>query len=375
MLRSLVPACGVIAVCLSASVWGQEGSTLAMLRKAGILEGPGAIPVFFVDATKERALKFQRSLQVAHSWYAKELNAAVPLVLIVLDNQTYKALGRTPPPGGGGIAPRDGDPGLILMTPQNPTAAPVTGADPDHSPGGVLQGEQILFHEYGHILADQLSIRSANGSINEVIANVFSMAYIQADRADLKFLLDVRRNNSHPRPTPRYTALIDFDYLGGAIATPNRFWLQFHEERIGDALVSNQRLADVVKRLQQEFPARDLKQEGAEELKARLSRIASGLPASLLSQYGPTTITTATPVACDASTTLGNSSALVVRNNTANPITITSTNNPIPRTGAVTIAANTWRTFRNQAGVRFRISDGSCFVFRDEPTIVTIGPS
>ena len=78
----------------------------------------------------------------------------------------------------------------VIVIHAKPTSNAPPGADRDHSNGGILDGEQILFHDDGHILADALKIHTNNKSIQEFVAGIFMIAYIRAQRPDMNFIVE-----------------------------------------------------------------------------------------------------------------------------------------------------------------------------------------
>ena|SRR6478672_792824 len=59
------------------------------LRSLGAIEAPGSVPVFYVAAAKERALRLQKSLEAAHARYEKQLQIKVPILLAVVDDEIF----------------------------------------------------------------------------------------------------------------------------------------------------------------------------------------------------------------------------------------------------------------------------------------------
>lgn len=363
-------AASVVAVGgLTISLYGQGDSLLISLRQAGIPEAPGPIPVFYVGPERERALGFQKSLQTGRDWFEKQLNVTVPVALTVFDTPTYDKFRLGPVPSGAGRPPRNGDPWIVMMT-------ALGAATPDGQSLNALGGEGVLFHEYGHILAGQLGIGSRSDFMNELFADIFWAAHIQSERPDLLASFEAPRPGG--RPTPRYTALIDWDYLGGMggrLDAPSAGGLQREMNFIALAITKSQRLSDLVLRLQKEFPATTAKSEGLDEITGRLSRISPGFQAaSFATLYGPTTLTRAKLVPCDFTPSpAGRSGHLVVVNATPNPIRMTSINHP--RGASVNIAPNQFIPDRTSpVGGLIKMSDDSCYVIGDEPTVVIVGP-
>jgi hypothetical protein len=141
---------------------------------------------------------------------------------------------------------------------------------------------------------------------------------------------------------------------------------------MGFALAQNERLSDLVPKLQKEFPDSSARLELGEALITRLNRISAGLASSFAAVYP--SITPAKPVACDSAVPLSDPSGkLIIANTTANPITMNPINDP-KGTITLTIPANEFRSLTRSAGLVLKISDGSCYVLREEKTtIATLG--
>lgn len=156
MIRRIVTV-GIAALVIAAHFAGQQtDSELTKLRKLSLLESPGPVPVLYVPSAKERAVRFQKSLEAAHSWYEKQLNVRVPLTLAILDSEAWaKDVAKYP------MAHSEPFSGLVVLPDYTDGIRPghtdgvqaLPGADPDHAPDGILAGEHVLFHEAGHVFA------------------------------------------------------------------------------------------------------------------------------------------------------------------------------------------------------------------------------
>lgn len=352
-----------LALCLlTISVHGQGESLLTSLRAAAIAEAPGPIPVFYVESEKQRALGFQKSLQAGVEWYEKQQGVTVSFAVTVFDSPTYEKFQLTPigPGGGATRQPRGDDPPILMM--------------PSRTPGATnpLQGEPVLFHEYGHILAHRLGIGGvANGQIEELVANIIMSSYVRVERPDLLAVWESLR--AAAVTTPRYTALVDYDYLGAAIDSASAQWLQYQMIGIAFAVTENQRFSELVPKLRQEFPLATTRRDGGADLAARLGRISTGFQvSSWVSPLGPTTVTPATPVACASASSPGaEMGRLTIVNTTANPMTMTFTL-ANRRDASGTIPAGEFRTLSNPVGLLVKIVGGACYVIRENPTVTTI---
>ena len=219
-------------------------SPASRLRALGAVEIPGTVPVFFVASAKERAVRLQKSLEAAHSWYEEQFNIRVPVVLAIVNAEMEQKLVDLITTRS---VPTEESPRLIAINER--TAGSPQGADPEHASGGILNNEHVLFHDDGHAFFDALRIGDVrasedkssfaanmyayNRTVVEFVGAFFTIGYIHAKRPDLKFLLEDRRFRR--RDPPRYPTLVDFDYLGG-IGDPSYFWFMNQMERIADAL-------------------------------------------------------------------------------------------------------------------------------------------
>jgi hypothetical protein len=362
-----------------------EGGTLSVsmdvdsLRakglQVGLQEAPGRIPVFYVPATKMRALAFQASLQAAVQWYEEQLNVSVPMTLFVLDAPARKILGV-----------RDGAhsfwgrrPALIFMDEGRVQGNSTPGADPSHAVGGLLVDQALLFHEAGHVLAEgglQLHFPN-NGAASEFIAQLFGIAYVQAERRDLDFTPG--RFVWARDETPRYTAWTDFESLPYDPREPSRYWFQVQLSRVAYDMMRNQTFASLIKGFQKEFPPGVAPPVHPDDIKAVLKRISPQLDLTD-SLLGPTTITAARTITCEESKPTNRLSVLVVRNDRTDPITVRAVGQvPVPvsmfgrNDESITIGPRS-KGWLARMGVIYRLPDGSCVTVRDEPTIAIVTP-
>ena len=100
------------AVVLAGLSAQQADSSLTKLRKLQLPESPGPVPVIYVPSAEERAHRYQVQVRAAHAWFEEQLHTQVPIVLAVLDKETFGI--------GGGHWPMPqsepfSDPGLILF--------------------------------------------------------------------------------------------------------------------------------------------------------------------------------------------------------------------------------------------------------------------
>ena len=333
---------------------------LTKVRKLGLPEAPGSVPAIYVASAKDRALRLQKALEPAHSWYEKQLHVQVPIVLALLDpEERQKVSDRVAIPHS--FVARGG-PGLIVI-PASPTGPPPAGHEE-----GFLQHEPTQFHEDGHILADQLKIWSGNSWVNELVAQMFSVAYIRAERPDLNWVIDELFRTRAAETPPRYTSLADLDYLYSGVGDTNYVWFQQAGlGRLADFLVTDQSFPAVIEKLQKAFPAAEPKQETLEEISAHLEAIRPGFLKEAGSFAGPTTIPRIMPSACPAMTKGSGQTYIVVRNDTDNLLTVTTLDGRSLR-----VRAHSWQSLQVPVGTSFKLPDGTCLVARDEPALAII---
>lgn len=348
----------------------QPDVVLRKLRDYGLAEASGAVPVLYVKSVQERAMRCQKSLTVAHAWFQEQLNVKVPIALAVLDAETWGKVTNTKYPMPHNLQASGDVPRLVIFPDRMPSNTSAL-IDRDHGPGGVLEGEGVLFHEDGHILASSLRIRSGNEFVNELIAHIFRAGYINAERQELRLpedrkaaIRDARRSNP-----PRYTSLADLDYLYDGVGPSNYYWFQGWLGELAEFLVQDQNFPILIEKLQKAFPVSEAKQETLEAIDARLETIRPGFLRAAGTLAGPTTIPRITPSTCHESSKGPGPSTLVIDNRTDDPLAVTFPNG---HTNAV--PAHTWRVARNMpVGSALKLPNGTCLVVRDEPTLAVIG--
>ena len=340
-----------------------QDSPQERLRALWAIEAPGSVPVFYVAAAKERALRLQSSLEAAHAWYEKQLNMKVPILLAVADTtmwdkvqDLYAWMYYPPRPG----------PKLVVIRDQAQANAP-RDADRDHAKGGILNNEHVLFHDDGHILTDAANIRIGNKSVEELIAQAFMVMYLRSERSDLNFVIDGFRVTPPPNPL-RYTSMADFDYLDRtpSLTAPNAFWFLRQMGAVVDTLSKGRSFSSVIESLRKAFstPARH---ELPDEIKARLESVWPGFSKLAGPLFGPSAISRASPSGCQESAPTNDWADVVIQNETTNPMTVER-----PNKSRVTIPERSWTTFTIRVGASINLLNGTCLVGREEPILSVI---
>jgi len=350
----LLPLLFIMAWHLDAQ---ESKDPLLALRTLQLAEKPGAVPMVYPPSIEQRAIAYQKSLQAAYAWYLEQLKTHAPMkVLAVLDKEAWQKLqpGRPYP-----------------FTPYCLWAgAVIINADLDKLPGlcpGPLPGEFILFHETGHIFAHELKIADSS-FISEFVANIFSAAYILAERPDLKSVLDGPPPEKWPTP-PRYTSLADLAYLYSSVGQANYVWFQNELERLAGLFMEGQSLPKIIRELQSAFPVGSEMSSGTssrsismEDVYARFERIRPGFRKMLGPLGAATTIRRIVPSTCPAGT--NKIGVLVVQNDVDDSLTVASFDGG----PATMIPGHAWTKISSTV----KLPNGSCLIPGDEPGLATL---
>lgn len=246
--------------------------------------------VYHSPSAAAPAETYGRAIASALAWYRGELDWQGELVVAVLDAQDWAELVLLPYP-----VPHAQLLWNVVVMPDSIESFPgFEHWDFDAEELNI----SLTFHEAGHILANQLGIRSGNHWIEELIANLFLAAHVRAEREDLGAILDgVPPRFSNPGP---YDQLADLDnfYAGGGLA--NYAWFQFRLAEAAGHAVEGRRLAEIVEDLLREFPAASgmLPRETVRRTMERLERIAPGVGGRLGDMAGDGILPLLEPTAC-----------------------------------------------------------------------------
>lgn len=338
------PAIALLLTAAVSSIRAQEPvDRLSVLRRLNLPELQGSVPVTYVPTARRRALEYQRTLEDAHAWFERQLGVKVPINLAVVDQDTYAKLKdfAWPLPYSD---PDELNPNLIVFPSR---VEDLIGPQPRSK----IPGEYITYHEDGHEFAYALNIGSGNEWVNELVANLFMAAYIDARRPDLSFVL----KGPPVDQRPRYTSLADLDYVyADGVGFQNYIWFQWQLQRIANFLVTDESFSTVIGRVRTEFPATARRQERVEQVVAHLDRIRPGIGEMLGPLAGPTSLPTIVPRSCSEPAEQAGQSVVAVRNESGHPL------NVVTPDGRSTIAAGSWESFELKAGESLKMPDGQC---------------
>jgi hypothetical protein len=353
MIRNLVH---VLAVSfLAGSCAGQAGTPLEIVQSLGLPTVHGSVPLIYSVSARSRAERYRTALETAHRWYEAQLAIRVPVTLAVLDQRDWMRASSVPYPM------PNSKPGLVTLPArmEDFPSFTVMGQGPD------LLAEVISFHEMGHLIAAEEGIQSANGWVDELVANVFAQEYIVAHQPKMKAYL--------PRPvpdtlSPRYTSLADLDYLYASLPQSNYAWFQFQLNRTAFLVAQKRDIRHVVAQFRVAFPAGRNGRLPLQETLRRLEIVSPGLENALGLLAGPATIARIRESPCVASAVAtGPGTQLLIENRT-------SRETIVQRIGQepIRVAAGRWRRLEVVAGEQMELSTGSCLVAAKEPALAVI---
>lgn len=335
-----------IVVLLAAPMNAQQTHPMETLRRAGLSVSEGPVRMLYSPGVKEPALRSQIVLQEANAWFEQQLGRRVSMTLAVLDAKTLAKVSPLP------MASSWFEPNLVLFPADIQSLMPQVYAGNDRAPAA----ETALFHESGHIFANEISIQGG-GFINELVPNVFAAAYIRAVRPELAFVLD----GAPTGMKPRYTSWEDLLYLRETVGLENYLWFQMELQGLADWCVRTYGFAQAVEAFHKAFPGGRSYQvpiDGtivkAEAVLPGFAKAASRVPANSGMRRlsaGP----------CGKSESGGPQSILVVRNDTNEAIDLA-----FPER-TVRVDAGAWRRLGTSRGTVVRLSGGKCLVVAEEP--------
>jgi len=353
-LRIAIPTLLLTAGQLGAQ---SPADMLSRLRALQLKEAPGPVPLIYSPASEHRALRWQRSLALAHAWFQSQLHIEAPVTLAVLDRETWRKV--TPE-----ILPHAIVRSSLIVFPEH-----IEDIYPDafKSLDPVLGAEAVTFHEAGHIFADALKI-DGNTFVGEFLANVFMAGYIRAARPDLVFML----NGPLPEmKAPRYTSGGDLNYLEANLPPENYLWFEMQLQRLADFCVKGRSFGAVVENLAVAFPAVHSRHVNILEASNRLEALFPGFKASAGLIAEPPTITRVNLSTCSDSpkTPAAERKLIVVRNDTAARLEFTKFDGT-----KLLVDAYAWRRIAVPAGTSLQISDGRCLAVggTDDPVLAVI---
>lgn len=279
--------------CLAAAA---EPSPLGLNERQLVERG---MPVAVIDGTKvyhsatarPQAETYGKAIAEAIAFHRAELGWSGDLAVAVLDADDWRELVALPYP-----VPHAELTWNLVVMPDSIAGFP--GFDLWDFDAEALN-VSLTFHEIGHVIANQLDLRSDNHWIEELVADLFLAAYVRAERGDLAAILSgVPPRFSNPGP---YDQLADFDFFYAQVGLESYAWFQFRLAEAADRMLANRRFADIVRGLRREFPKQlRLRRETVGRTLERLERIVPGASDALADMAGDGILPRLSPLPCAA---------------------------------------------------------------------------
>jgi hypothetical protein len=228
-------AAGILQVAGAASGFDNSPAAQAVspnqfdsgrLKRVKALHGPrldGAVPTYYTPEYRQRAADLQRFVTAERGFAQRDLGVRVPLSLAVLDAAQWKAAERQLPYPMPSVT---GDPPVALMPanwsdaedffPKDSAVEPkvqkeitahgLSVREAEHRAGDLIGG-----HELGHAVIDAYGIEAGTRWLNELLASYVLYAYLQRERHELAWLIDVVQDGNRLNDPQHHVSLDDFE--------------------------------------------------------------------------------------------------------------------------------------------------------------------
>lgn len=319
-MRLFAPIGALLFLAMSCLTAAAEPSPLGLNERQLVERG---MPVTVIDgmkvyhsvSAKAQAAIYGKAIAEALDFHRAELGWTGDLAVAVLDADDWRELVALPYP----VPHAELNWNLVVMP---DSIADFPGFDLWDLDAEALN-VSLTFHEIGHVIADQLKLRSDNHWIEELVADLFLAAYVRAGRGDLAAILSgVPPRFSNPGP---YDQLADLDFFYAEVGLESYAWFQFRLAEAADRMLAGRRFSDVVKGLRKEFPKRQaLRRETVAKTLERLERVMPGAAEMLADMAGDGVLPRLSPATCAAVSSPGSEArteaTLVVENRSAAPV-------------------------------------------------------
>ena len=196
------------------------------LERIQALKAPrldGIVPTYYTPGYRWRALDLQRFITAEMGFAQRRLGVKLPLSLAVLDKAQWSAAERQLPYPMPSV---DGEPPVALM-PADWSAAEdffvkesdvdsksreetavhhLTWREASHRSGDLIGG-----HELGHAVVSAYGIQAGTRWLNELLASYVLYAYLQNERRDLLWLVDIVQVGNRLDLPQHHVSLDDFE--------------------------------------------------------------------------------------------------------------------------------------------------------------------
>lgn len=196
------------------------------LERVQALKAPrlnGIVPTYYTPGYQQRARDLQRFVTAEMRFAQRRLGVQLPLSLAVLDKAQWSMAERQLPYPMPSV---DGEPPVALMPADWSTAEDFFANESDidskireelaahhltwreaaHRSGDLIGG-----HELGHAVVDAYGIQAGTRWLNELLASYVLYAYLQSERRDLLWLIDIVQMSNRVNVPQHHVSLGDFE--------------------------------------------------------------------------------------------------------------------------------------------------------------------
>ena len=183
----------------------------------------GAVPTYYTPGYRRHARDLQRFVMGEMGFAQRRLGVQLPLSLAVLDRAQWSVAERQLPYPMPSV---DGEPPVALL-PADWSAAEdffPKEADIDSETRAELaahhlnwreashrSGDLIGGHELGHAVVEAYGIQAGTRWLNELLASYVLYAYLQSERQDLVWLVDIIQEGNRLKLAQHHVSLDDFE--------------------------------------------------------------------------------------------------------------------------------------------------------------------
>ena len=288
-------ACALLALASTAAFAQFEEGRLERIQA---LEGPrleGIVPTYYTPGYKQRARDLQRFISAEMGFVQRRLGVRLPLSLAVLDKAQWSVAERQLPYPMPSV---DGEPPVALMPADWSSAENFFAKESDidsHSREELAthhltwreashrSGDLIGGHELGHAVVDAYGIQAGTRWLNELLASYVLYTYLQSERRDLLWLIDVVQMSNRVNLPQHHVSLDDFESQYMDILAKDGENYGWYQGQFLDQVkrVYSQQGLDFLKQVRAAFPAGSSpgNQLGNAETLRRLEKFSPGFTA------------------------------------------------------------------------------------------------
>jgi hypothetical protein len=220
---ALWAACAALALVSTVAVAQFDGGRLERVQALKAPRLDGVVPTYYTPGFEPRARQVQRFVTAEMGFAQRRLGVKLLLSLAVLDKAQWAAAEKQLPYPMPSVS---GEPPVALMpadwsaaedffakeaqidpqTRQELAAHRLSWREASHRSGDLIGG-----HELGHAVIDAYGIQAGTRWLNELLASYVMYAYLQSERQDLLWLIDVVQANNRPNLPQHHVSLEDFE--------------------------------------------------------------------------------------------------------------------------------------------------------------------